>query len=252
MKYFLLIILVGIYANAQDCPTRIGDFEINSTIVSDLERILPSYSYSSYMPIIEDLNEYQNHVVNFEDLNEEYSGDSFAYRLKPDYNNVKSWYNLEVASVNDSTEVIFIPNYETNNIIIKNVLLKFYNDKLYFIRASLNKNYTDIILEKYKGKGQKSEEKKTPNACKDLKLKKYQNTLSQYFFASEENKTRALLTFDFKINKYCKTVINDRIEIFDIDIYLRENKKILFNMENMQMLEDDRKKIEKEQKLKRF
>jgi|GEM_PF-2203933 len=250
MKYFLFIILIGINSNAQDCPTRIGDFEINSTKTSDLEWILSSYS--SYMPIIEDLHDYQNLVVNYKDINEKYSGGTFPYRLKPDYNNVKSWYNLEVASVNDSTEVIFIPSYETDNIVIKNVLLKFYNDKLYFIRASLNKNYTDIILEKYKGKGQKTEEKKTPNACKDLKLKKYQNKLSQYFFASEENKIRAMLTFDLKINKYCETVINDRIEIFDIDIFLRENKKILFNMENMQMMEDDRRKFEKEQKLKRF
>ncbi len=250
MKYFLFIILIGINLNAQDCPTRIGDFEINSTKTSDLESILPSYS--SYMTIIEDLNEYQNKVVNYEDLNEKYSGGTLPYRLKPDYNNVKSWYNLEVASVNDSTEVIFIPSYETDNIVIKNVLLKFYNDKLYFIRASLNKNYTDIILEKYKGKGFKSEEKKTPNNCKDPKLKKYHNSLSQYFFASEENKIRAMLTFDFKINKYCETVINDRIEIFDFDIYIRENKKIKFNMENMQMMEDDRKKLEKEEKLKRF
>jgi hypothetical protein len=250
MKYFLIIILIGINSNAQDCPTRIGDFEINSTKTSDLEWILPSYS--SYMTIIEDLNEYQNNVVNYEGLNEKYSGGTFPYRLKPDYKNVKSWYNLEVASVNDSTEVIFIPSYETDNIVIKNVLLKFYNDKLYFIRASLNKNYTDIILEKYKGKGFKSEEKKAPNACKNVKFKKYLNTLSQYFFASEENKIRAMLTFDFKINKYCETVINDRIEIFDFDIYIRENKKIQFNMENMQMMEDDRKKLEKEEKLKRF
>jgi hypothetical protein len=250
MKYFLFIILIGIYSNAQDCPTRIGDFEINSTSTSDLKWILSSYA--SYMSTIENLDGYQNHTVNYEDLNEEYTGDPFAYEIKPDYKNVKSWYNLEVASVNDSTEVIFIPSYKTDNIIIKNVLLKFYNDKLYFIRASLNKNYTDIILEKYKGKGHKSEEKKTPNACKNLKLKKYLNTLSQYFFASEKNKIRAMLTFDFKINKYCETVINDRIEIFDFDIYMKENQKITFNMENMQMLEDDRKKIEKEQKLKRF
>lgn len=250
MKYFLIIILIGINLNAQDCPTRIGDFEINSTKISDLQSILPSYT--SYMPIIENLDEYQQHTVSYQYLNEEYIGDPFAYVIKPDYNNVKSWYNLEVASVNDSTEVIFIPSYETNNIVIKNVLLKFYNDKLYFIRASLNKNYTDIILEKYKGKGHKSEEKKTANACKNLKLKKYLNTFSQYFFASEENKIRAMLTFDFKINKYCETVINDRIEIFDFDIYIRENKKIKFNMENMQMMEDDRKKLEKEEKLKRF
>ena len=153
--------------------------------------------------------------------------------------------------VND-IRVIFIPSYKTDDIVIKNVLLKFYNDKLYFIRASLNKSYTNIILEKYKRKGHKSEEKKSPNACKNIKLKKYLNTFSQYFFASEENKIRALLTFDFKINKYCETVINDRIEIFDFDIYIRENQKIIFNMENMQMMEDDRKKIEKEQKLKRF
>ncbi|STO19401.1 hypothetical protein [Flavobacterium hibernum] len=250
MKYFLFIIFIGMYSNAQDCPTRIGDFEINSTSSSDLKWILPSYS--SYMSIIESLDEYQNHIVNHEDLNEEYARDPFAYVIKPDYKNVKSWYNLEVASVNDSTEVIFIPSYETNNIVIKNVLLKFYNDKLYFVKASLNKNYTDIILEKYKGKGHKSVEKKTANACKNLKLKKYLNTFSQYFFASEENKIRAMLTFDFKINKYCETVIDDRIEIFDFDIYIRENKKITFNMENMQMMEDDRRKIEKEEKLKRF
>jgi len=250
MKYFLFIILMGTYSNAQDCPTRIGDFEINSTTTSDLEWILPSYS--SYMPVIENLDEYLSLTVNYEDLNEEYTGDTSPTRIKPDYKNVKSWYNLEVASVNDSTEVIFIPSYKTNNVIIKNVLLKFYNDKLYFIRASLNKNYTDIILEKYKGKGHKSEEKKTPNACKNLKFKKYSNTTSQYFFASKENKIRAMLTFDFKINKYCETVINDRIEIFDFDIYIQENQKIIFNMENMQMMEDDRKKIEKEEKLKRF
>lgn len=250
MKHFLFIILIGIYTNAQDCPTRIGDFEINSTSTSDLESILPSYK--SLVLTIENLDEYQSHTVNYEDLNEKYLVDSFAYKVKPDYKNVKSWYNLEVASVNDSTEVIFIPSYETNDIVIKNVLLKFYNDKLYFIRASLNKSYTNIILEKYKGKGHKSEEKKTANSCKNLKLKKYLNTFSQYFFTSEENKIRALLTFDFKINKYCETVINDRIEIFDFDIYIRENKKINFNMENMQMLEDDRKKLEKEEKLKRF
>lgn len=200
------------------------------------------------MSIIEDIDQYL--VVNYQDLDEKYSGSSSAYLIKPDYKNVKSWYNLEVASVNDSTKVIFIPSYETDSIVIKNVLLKFYNDKLYFIKASLNKDYTDIILQKYKGKGHKSEEKKTPNTCKNLKLKKYLNTFSQYFFTSEENKIRAMLTFDFKINKYCET--NDRIEIFDFDIYIGENKKILFNMENIQMLEDDRKKIEKEQKLKRF
>lgn len=250
MKYLLFIILIGMYTNAQDCPTRIGDFEINSTSTSDLESILPSYK--SLVLTIENLDEYQSHTVNYEDLNEKYLVDSFAYKVKPDYKNVKSWYNLEVASVNDSTEVIFIPSYETNDIVIKNVLLKFYNDKLYFIRASLNKSYTNIILEKYKGKGHKSEEKKTTNSCKNLKLKKYLNTFSQYFFTSEENKIRALLTFDFKINKYCETVINDQIEIFDFDIYIRENKKINFNMENMQMLEDDRKKLEKEEKLKRF
>lgn len=250
MKFFLFIILIGVYSNAQDCPTRIGDFEINSTSTSDLKWILPSYA--SYMSLIEDPDEYQNHIVNYDNLDEEYTGDQSGYRLKPDYKNVKSWYNIEVASVNDSTEVIFIPNYKTDDIVIKNVLLKFYNDKLYFIRASLNKSYTNIILEKYKGKGHKSEEKKTPNACKNLKLKKYLNTISQYFFASEENKIRAMLTFDFKINKYCEIVINDRIEIFDFDIYMRENQKIIFNMENMQMMEDDRKKIEKEQKLKRF
>ncbi|MDP5200072.1 hypothetical protein [Flavobacterium sp. DG2-3] len=250
MKHFLFIILIVINSNAQDCPTRIGDFEINSTKTSDLEWILPSYT--SYMPIIENLDEYKDYIVSYRDVDEEYAGSSFAYLIKPDYKNVKSWYNLEVASVNDSTEVIFIPSYKTDNITIKNVLLKFYNDKLYFIRASLNKNYTDIILEKYKGRGYKSEEKKTPNTCKNPKLKKYHNSLSQYFFASEENKIRAMLTFDFKINKYCETVINDRIEIFDFDIYIRENNKIKFNMENMQMMEDDRKKNEKEQKLKRF
>jgi hypothetical protein len=250
MKYFLFIILIGIYSNAQDCPTRIGDFEINSTSTSDLKWILPSYI--SIMSTIENLNDYQDNMIKYKDLDEEYSGATFAYEVKPDYKNIKSWYNLEVASVNDSTEVIFIPSYKTNNIIIKNVLLKFYNDKLYFIRASLSKNYTDIILEKYKGKGRKAEEKSTPNNCKNLKLKKYRNTLSQYFFASKENKIRALLTFDFKINRYCEPVINDRIEIFDFDIYMRENEKINFNMENMQMLEDDKKKIEKEQKLKRF
>ncbi|MCC9019144.1 hypothetical protein [Flavobacterium lipolyticum] len=204
------------------------------------------------MSTIESLDEYQNHTVSYEDLDQEYVGDLFRYEIKPDHKNVKSWYNLEVASVNDSTEVIFIPYYETDNIIIKNVLLKFYNDKLYFIRASLNKNYTDIILEKYKGKGHKSEEKKTPNACKNPKLKKYFNTISQYFFASKETKIRAMLTFDFKINKYCETLIDDRIEIFDFDIYIRENQKITFNMENMQLLEDERRKTEKEQKLKRF
>lgn len=250
MKYLLFIILIGVYSNAQDCPTRIGDFEINTTSISDLKSLLPSYT--SYLSTIENLESYQNHTVNYEDLNEEYTGSTFAYEVKPDYKNIKSWYNLEIASVNDSTEVIFIPNYETNGIAIKNVLLKFYNHKLYFIRASLNKSYTNIILEKYKGKGRKTEEKKTANSCKNLKLKKYLNTFSQYFFTSEENKIRAMLTFDFKINKYCETVINDRIEIFDFDIYIRENKKINFNMENMQMLEDDRKKIEKEEKLKRF
>ncbi|KAF2335094.1 hypothetical protein [Flavobacterium daemonense] len=31
MKYFPLIILIGINSNAQDCPIRIGDFEINTT-----------------------------------------------------------------------------------------------------------------------------------------------------------------------------------------------------------------------------
>jgi len=80
MKYFLFIILIGVYSNAQDCPTRIGDFEINSTSISDLELILPSYT--SYMSIIENFDDYQNLTVKYEDLNEEYTGDQ-SYKKCP-------------------------------------------------------------------------------------------------------------------------------------------------------------------------
>ena len=249
----ILLILVFIYFSsfAQDCPTRIGDFEVNSTNLIDLKWILPSYSTYSMLSI-NNFDDYLTHKVDHSELDDEYSGGSFVYEVKPDLENIKSWYNVEFASPNDSTQVYFIPSYKTNDIVIKNVLLKFYNGQLYFIRASLNKSYTDIILEKYKGKGHKSQEKKTPNSCKNVKFKKYPNTFSQYFFASTENKIRAMLTFDFKINKYCESVIDDRIEIFDFDIYVKEGDKIVKNIERMKKEQDDQKRIEKEEKLKRF
>ncbi|MCG2611817.1 hypothetical protein LZZ90_09905 [Flavobacterium sp. SM15] len=249
----IILILIFAYLNsfAQDCPTRIGDFEINSTNLDDLKLILPLYTISS-MSNIKNADDYQVYKVEHEELDDEYSGGYFAYEVKPDLENIKSWYNVEIANPNDSTRVFFIPSYKVDDVVIKNVLLKFYNNQLYFIRASLTKSYADIILEKYKGKGHKSEEKKTPNACKNVKFKRYPNIFSQYFFSSTENKIRAMLTFDFKINKYCETVINDRIEIFDFDIYIREGDKIIANLEKLKKEQEEKKKFEKEEKLKKF
>ncbi|OOV18494.1 hypothetical protein [Flavobacterium sp. LM4] len=216
--FFLYILLISNIDYAQDCPNRIGSLVINSTTFRYFSNICLSCNIYG-LPTIKNKEDYLLYKVAQSELNNDPLDESIAYEVKPDFENIKSSYNMEIASLNDSIKVIFIPIFLTNGIYIKNPLLKFKNDNLFYMSASLSKEYRDIILEKYKGKGHKSEEKTTPNTCKDLKFKKYKNSFYQYFFASEENKIRALLTFDLKINKYCEVEINNRIEIFDFDIY---------------------------------
>jgi len=249
---FLLIVLMTSGINAQDCPNRIGSLVINSTTFKDFSNICLTCKLYG-LPTIKNEKEYLLSRISQDRINNnEYISESPAYEIMPDLENIKTSYNVEIANVNDSTRVIFIPIFFTSGIYIKNLFLKFYNNKLYYMSASLSKEYMDIILEKYKGKGRKSEEKITQNNCKDLKLKKYKNNFYQYFFASEENKIRALLTLDFKINKFCEIVINDKIEIFDFDIYINETNTITSNLERLEKEKNNKIKIETEERLKKF
>lgn len=248
----LLIVLITVRINAQDCPNRLGSLVINSTTFKDFSNFCLTCNLYG-LPKIESEKEYLLLRISQDRINnDEFISESPAYEIMPDLENIKTSYNIEIATVNDSTKVIFIPIFLTSGIYIKNLLLKFYNDKLYYASASLSKEYMNIILEKYKGKGRKSEEKVTQNNCKDLKLKKYKNNFYQYFFASEENRIRALLTLDFKINKFCEIVINDKIEIFDFDIYMNETNTITSNLERLQEEKNNKIKIEKEERLKKF
>lgn len=249
--FFLYFLLIHSINYAQDCPNRIGSLVINSTTFRDFSNICLSCNIYG-LPTIENQEDYLLYKVPQSELNEELIDESTAYEVKPDFENIKSSYNMEVASLNDSIKVIFIPVFLTNGVYIKNLLLKFKDDNLFYMSASLSKEYKDIILEKYKGKARRSEEKTTPNTCKDLKFKKYKNNFSQYFFASDENKIRALLTFDLKISKHCEVEINDKIEIFDFVIYISESDKIIPNMEKLQKEKDDKIKLDKEERLKKF
>lgn len=248
----LLIAIITGTINAQDCPNRIGSLVINSTTFKDFSNICLTCNLYG-LPTIESEKEYLLMRIPQDRINnDEYISESPAYEIMPDLKNIKTPYNIEIANVNDSTRVIFIPIFFTSGIYIKNLLLKFHNNNLYYLSASLSKEYTNIILEKYKGKGRKSEEKITPNNCKDLKLKKYKNSFNQYFFASEENRIRALLTFDLKINKFCEVVINDQIEIFDFDTYIGESDKITSNLEKLEEEKNNKIKSDKEERLKKF
>lgn len=248
----LLIALLTVTINAQDCPNRIGSLVINATTFKDFSNICLTCKLYG-LPTIESEKEYSLLRISQDRVNDDkYISESPAYEIMPDLENIKTSYNIDIANVNDSTRVIFIPIFFTSGIYIKNLLLKFHNNNLYYVSASLSKEYMDVILEKYKGKARKSEENTTPNSCKDLKLKKYKNSFYQYFFASEENKIRALLTLDFKINKFCEIIINDKIEIFDFDIYINESDKIISNLEKLEKEKNDKIKIDKEERLKKF
>ena len=247
---YYILLLTNIICKAQDCPNRIGDFIVNSTMINDLETVDRIFKYS--VTTINNSHEYFLYMVPQTELNDEDAGDTSIYEIKQDTIKIKSWYNVDIATTNDSTRIFFIPNYKTDGISIKNVLLKFYDDRLYFIRASLSKEYREIIFEKYKGKGNTIENKTSPNQCKNLKFKKYPNRFNQYFFASTEDKTRALITMDFKINKFCEMVLSDKIEIFDFDKFINESDGIDKQLKRLTEDQNQKEAAKKEKILKRF
>lgn len=251
MKKIILLSLFIVKCWAQECPTRIGDLEINVTTIEDLKRIFPSYM-SSYIQTIDDEEDFLYHNVPRSEFEDEYSGDIYMYELKPDLKNVKSWYNVQVAIPNESTRVLFVPSYKVNDVVIKNIQLRFYNDTLYFIRAGVTKQYREIFLEKYKGKGSIIKNENKPHACKNPQFKKFTNMYSEMFYGSTENNIRAILYLDLKISKDCEALINDKIEIFDFDLYVSESDKIIANIESLKKAQEEKLKIEKQQKLEKF
>ncbi|KRD07345.1 hypothetical protein ASE21_17785 [Flavobacterium sp. Root901] len=237
--------------HAQDCPNRIGDFIINESTTDVFEKICNYCSGHYYIPISNGID-YLSHEVANEDSDYDYSLTTTIYELKPDLDNITSWYNFDYANLSDSTRVFFIPNYETDGISIKNLLLKFNNDKLFYMKASLSQSHLDIIIEKYKGKGIISETKKTKNKCKLLKFQKYMNEHSEINFLSSFDKIRAKITLDFKVNSNCRAVRDDTIEIYNFDELVVNLKSLNYNAKIL--IEEDKisKQKAKEEKLSRF
>lgn len=250
----IIIILISLLlnnVNAQDCPNRIGDFIVNESTTDVFEKIC-DYCYGSYSLSITNGIDYLAHEIDNDLIEYDYPISTIIYELKPDLDNITSWYNFDYANLSDSTRVFFIPNYVTDGISIKNLLLKFNNDKLFYIKASLSQSHLDIIIEKYKGKGIISETKKTKNKCKLLKFQKYMNEHSEINFLSSFDKTRAKITLDFKVNSNCRAVRDDTVEIYNFDELVSNLKSVNYNAKRL--IEEDKinKQKAKEEKLSRF
>lgn len=249
---FILAYLFANIANSQECPNRIGDFIINESTIDVFEKVCTYCNSSLHGLSITNGEDYLALGVSSEDIDYDYSGSTMIYELKPDLENIKSWYNFECANLSDSTRVFFIPNYETNGVSIKNLLLKFQNEKLFYIKASLSQDYLDIIIEKYKGKGIISATKKTKNKCKLLKFQKYLNEHSEINFLSSNDKIRAKIILDFKVNSSCKAVRDDTVEIYNFEDHINNLKSLNYNAKRLEEEDKIEKQKAKEEKLKRF
>ena len=236
----------------QNCPNRIGDFILNETTLRNLPKICPYCDTKKFLSITSG-DDFLTTEVGDDDLDKSNLGSNFYHELFYDTTSIGGWYTHDYANINDSVRVLFIPNYETDGMSIKNVLLKFYNDTLYYMRASLSKAYKELLFEKYKGQGYKSAVKKTKNACKNIKFQKYPNTHSEYQFSTETDSTTfAKMIFDFQITKDCEVYTDDRIEIFNLTIYLKELRGTNVGLNRFLVEKKARLKKEKEIKLERF
>jgi hypothetical protein len=217
LKIFILltISLISNITIAQNCPTRIGDFVLNETTIPSL------YKWSIFREVYSG-TEFLDYEVDWRERNEEYSGIESMIELFPDIAKPSGWYSTNYASFNDSVRVFFIPNYKTDGLFIKNVVLKFYNDTLFFIRASISKSYQDVLLEKYKKKFFQSENKKIKSECKNkiLKGNLSLNTFMRFvFYKNTDTTTFGWMILEHGLTKNCDVYDEDRIEIFNKEKY---------------------------------
>lgn len=103
--FFLYILLISNIDYAQDCPNRIGSLVINSTTFRYFSNICLSCNIYG-LPTIKNKEDYLLYKVAQSKLNNEPLDESIAYEVKPDFENIKSSYNMEIASLNDSIKVI--------------------------------------------------------------------------------------------------------------------------------------------------
>ncbi len=248
-QLFFLFIFTTSVCFAQNCPTRIGGFIINESSVYDLSKICDCNETANKIENGQDLI---NQEVEYDMIDLDYGITSSAYELKPDLEKINGWYNRDYASVSDSTRVFFIPYYKTENISIKNLLLKFKNDSLFYIKASISKDYFDILIEKYKGKGIETANKKTQNKCRIAKLRKYLDIHKELSFFSEIEEISAKISIDNIINSDCKFEDRKDIEIYNPKVYLKylQSRNILLKKLVEEKIENDKK--EKAERLKKF
>ena len=255
MKKIVLINTLIFFINSlfgQDCPNRIGDFILNETTISKLPKICDICEIQLFKSISNG-EQFLEEEVDASDLNNSDIGSTSLNELFFDDNNINGWYSTNYACVNDSVRVLFLPNYETDEISIKNLLLKFYNDTLFYISASLSKSYADIILEKYRGMGTQIKDKKTKCECEKVISKNCVNRYFEYLFSSKtKNYTSARIIFDIGIPKNCIPYSLNRIEIFNQKIWLKE---LYDGKEDLKKIVDEKNsqiKKEKEKVFERF
>ena len=246
---FLFFLTLFSYGFSQNCPNRIGDFIINETSIYDLSKICDCNETGN---IIENSEMFVNTKVTSDMIDADFGFTSTVYELKPDIDEISGWFNKNYACVNDFARVFFIPHYKTENISIKNLTLKFREGSLFYMKASISKDYLDILAEKYKGKGIVTLNKRKANKCSIAKLKKFQDNLKEISFISENKDITAYILIDNKINSDCTFENTKNIEIFNPDLYilhLESNlRSIKKNLEDK--IENDKKyKIER---LKKF
>lgn len=237
--------LLSFVSFGQNCPTRIGDFIINET-TTDID-----YCRSTNNKI-DNGQDMVNHETEYSMIDFDYGTTSTVYELIPDKDKISGWYNRDYASIDDSVKVYFIPYYETEGISIKNLLLKFKDQNLFYIQASISKDYFDILTQKYKGKGIKSAEKKTNNKCNNIKLKKYLDTHVELSFFSEIEDLTAKISMDNIINSDCEFKNTRVIEIYNSKVYLEylKSRNAILKRLVIEKIEKDKK--EKEERLKKF
>ena len=242
---FSVFIFISSISYSQNCPTRIGDFIINETSIEI------GFCRNSVHKI-ENGQDFVNEEIDSDMIDFNYGYNSTVYELKPDLEKISGWYNRDYASLSDSTRVFFMPYYQADDVSIKNLILKFKDGELFYIKASLSKDYFNVIAEKYKGKGDKVVDKKTNNKCKLAKLKKYLDSHTELVFYSDEDTINARITLDNKINSDCKVQDDRFIEIYNYEIYIQYLKTMNRLMKQMleEKIENDKK--EKIEKLKKF
>lgn len=254
MKKYLCCVLIFFiisHSKGQDCPNRIGDFIVNETVFSSINRICNCEIDRS--SLIKNEGDFLAQYVFPDDINNTWSGSNRVFQLIPDANNIHNRFSDSYASFNPSVRVLFIPNYETDGIYIKNLLLKFYGDTLYYIQASISNDY-QTMLEKYNGKGTLISRKITKTLCKNKKIQ--QNAFNVfsvvYFYSQTDTSIVAKRVLDYGISSNCQIYTKSVIQIFNINTHSKEMNETKNYIKNIIKIKNEQLQAEKKKKMSRF